>query len=291
MVQLFKTAHARVARRGVAATMGALAVFVTSMTSGASAQEADFPAKVEAAYRISFNGFDIGTFDFRSHVGPRGYALDGNAQISALLGVVNWQGITRSTGRVAAAAPDPDSYLFNFRSNGKGGMIRLGFEGDKVAAVSQVPPLPTKPGEIPVKKAHLKGVLDPLSAVMALTKPKSKNPCDQRLEVFDGKQRFDLQLSYKKQEAIGDQLIPGQPSIAIVCRVHYHPISGFTPTSETHRLSQGDALEVALRPVPQAGLYIPHEIRISTMAGPVRLTAQRVHITTDNRERIALVSR
>ena len=126
---------------------------------------------------------------------------------------------------------------------------------------------------------------------MAMTKPKSKNPCDQRLKIFDGKQRFDLALSYKKQEAVGDLRTAGQPGIAIVCSVRFQPISGYTPSAETHRLSQGQALEVALRPVPGAKMYIPHEIRISTMAGPVKLTARLIVITTGNRGRSALMSR
>ncbi|MEO1545017.1 MAG: DUF3108 domain-containing protein [Pseudomonadota bacterium] len=269
----------------------AVGLFGAAVLMPFSAQAGEWPSKVEATYTISFNGFNIGDFKFRSKVGPQGYALDGDAQISALLGVVNWRGLTRSTGRVAKRRPAPDAYLFNFRSGNKGGAIKLGFKKGRVSKVDQRPPLPVKPGEIPLKRSHLNGVLDPLSAVMAMTKPKSKNPCDQQLKIFDGKQRFDLALSYKKQEAVGDLRTAGQPGIAIVCSVRFQPISGYTPSAETHRLSQGQALEVALRPVPGAKMYIPHEIRISTMAGPVKLTARQIDITTGNRGRIALMSR
>ncbi|MEL7047420.1 MAG: DUF3108 domain-containing protein [Pseudomonadota bacterium] len=270
-----------------AVSTGALCAAVVAPTH---AMAADWPSKVEAVYTISFNGFNIGDFTFRSRVGSSGYALDGDARISALLGVVNWRGLTRSTGHVAKRRPAPQSYVFNFRTGNKGGAIKLGFDKGKVSEVEQRPRLPVKPGEIPLKRAHLKGVLDPLSAVMAMTKPKSKNPCQQRLKIFDGKQRFDLALSYKKQEAVGSLRTAGQPGIVIVCSVRFQPISGYTPTAETHRLSQGNALEVALRPVPGAKMYIPHEIRISTMAGPVKLTAKHIDITTNRREKIALVT-
>lgn len=274
-------------RAMVVTAAGALAATVAVVPASA----ADWPSRVDAHYRITFNGFDIGGFDFKAKVGARGYTLDGNAEISALLGAVNWQGMTRSTGQVRRKTPAPNSYVFNFRSNGKGGNIRLGFEKGKVSAISQNPRLPVKDGEIPLQRSHLKGVLDPLSAVMAMTRPTSQSPCDQRLKVFDGKQRFDLALSYKRQEAVGALRTAGQPGIAVVCAVRYQPISGYKPTSETYRLSQGQALEVALRPVPRANLYVPHAIRISTMAGPVALTAQRIDIMTNDRRRIALVSR
>lgn len=294
MLQLFNSTPV-VPRFGIARkaglALGLMGVAVVTAALPTTAQASEWPSKVEAVYRITFNGFDIGSFNFRSKVGARGYVLDGNAEISALLGVVSWRGVTRSSGQVSGRSPKPSGYLFNFRSNNKGGMIKMGFDKGKVSSISQVPVLPVKPGEIPLKRSHLKGVLDPLSAVMALTKPRGKNPCDQKLEVFDGKQRFNLALSYKKQEAIGETRIAGQPNIAIVCRVSYQPVSGYKPTAETHRLSQGNALEVALRPVPGAKLYIPHEIRISTIAGPVKLTASRVDITTDEKRRIALVSR
>ncbi|MEO1206812.1 MAG: DUF3108 domain-containing protein [Pseudomonadota bacterium] len=294
MFQLFPLARA-VGFRSRAATVIAGSLGLTGFLGLATLMSAhavagEWPSKVEATYTVSFNGFNIGDFKFRAHVGPRGYSLDGDAQISALLGVVNWRGLTRSTGRVAKRRPSPDGYVFNFRSGNKGGAIKLGFEGERVTRVDQRPQLPVKPGEIPLKPSHLKGVLDPLSAVMAMTKPKSRNPCEQTLKVFDGKQRFNLALSYKKQEAVGQLRTAGQPGIAIVCAISYQPISGYTPSAETHRLSQGQALEIALRPVPGADMYIPHEIRISTMAGPVRLTANQIHITT-GRERIALVTR
>jgi hypothetical protein len=33
----------------------------------------------------------------------------------------------------------------------------------------------------------MRGVLDPLSAILALSRPKDGNPCNQRAAVFDGK--------------------------------------------------------------------------------------------------------
>ncbi|MEM1371233.1 MAG: DUF3108 domain-containing protein [Pseudomonadota bacterium] len=270
------------------------AAVLAAMVVGSPVAEAanGWPSKVSATYRITFNGFDIGTFRFRSKVSARGYTLDGHANISALLGAVKWQGITRSSGKAYRQRPAPKDYVFNFRSGAKSGNIKVGFNKGRVSDVRQNPPLPTKPGEVPLKRGHLSGVLDPLSAVMALTRPASANPCAQRLKIFDGKQRFDLALSFKRQDAIGSNMrIAGQPGIAVVCAVKYQPVAGYAPSAEVERLASGRALEVSLRPVPGAGIHIPHQIKVSTMAGPVALIAQRVEITTDDRQRIGVVSR
>jgi hypothetical protein len=281
------SAFARAQKR-ISAAAAATAAVAGLLASGATA--AEWPSKVQAAYQISFNGFSIGTFQFAARTSRNGYVLDGDAEISALLGVINWRGLTRSSGKLTSQAPDPRGYIFSFKSNNKGGTVKIGFGESGVTSVSAVPTLPVKPGEIPLKRPHLQGdVLDPLSAVMALTRTGASNPCGRTLKVFDGKQRFNLGLTYRGKEAISSAAVPGAASYAYVCGVRYNPIAGYKPSAEVERLRSSGALEVALRPVPSANLFIPHEIRISTIAGPVRLTAQRVDITMKNQRRIALM--
>jgi len=284
------SAFARALKRFAGAATAA-ALITGSFASGATAAAAaDWPARVNAVYQISFNGFSIGNFQFAARTSASGYVLDGDAEISALLGVINWRGLTRSSGQLSSSAPHPRGYIFSFKSSNKGGSVKIGFGESGVTSVSAVPTLPVKAGEVPLKRPHLQGdVLDPLSAVMALTRTGSSNPCGRTLKVFDGKQRFDLGLTYRGKEAIDSAAVRGAASFAYVCGVRYNPIAGYKPSAEVERLKSSGALEVALRPVPSANLFIPHEIRISTIAGPVRLTAQRVDITMQNQRRIALM--
>lgn len=247
-----------------------------------------WPSKVRAVYRIDFNGFDIGNFEFNADVSGRNFTLTGDAQLSALLGAFKWRGTTRSAGVIAANVPRPGGYTFDFAGTGKTGAVKMAFSGDGISSLTHDPVVPAEPGTVPVLPHHMKNVLDPLSAIMALSRNSTDNPCDRRLAVFDGKQRFDLALSFHRQEAISEARPSGQPGVAFVCRVRYQPIAGHRMTDATRNLSESSGIEISLRPVPSANLFIPHQITLPTGAGPVTLTSLRVDIVTLRNEQIAL---
>ena len=254
------------------------------------ARAGSWPAEVTASYKITFNGFDLGTFRFQSRFDQDQYALDGNADISALLGAFTWQGITRTSGRLDGDAPRPGSYSFAFRSSSKTGSVVMRYEKGGVRDVKAVPEVEPSAEIVPLKEHHLNGTLDPLSAVIALSRGAAGNPCDRRLPIFDGKQRFDLTLAFRRQQRIVETRPSGQPDVGYVCSVRYQPIAGYKKSEETRRMSEATSIEVVLRPIPSAGLHVPHQITIPTIAGLAVLTAERVEIKTRNSGEIALVN-
>jgi hypothetical protein len=102
----------------------------------------------------------------------------------------------------------------------------VSFAGDGAASVS-IEPQPSaaeREGRLPIELAHLKEVLDPMSAMMTeiLHASQSDNPCDGSAHVFTGSMRFDLTLT------------SGEPASGeIVCRAVYHPIAGHKPSRGT----------------------------------------------------------
>ena len=269
--------------------VSALSLLAGTAVGGRSAAFAaePWPTQVQAIYRVEFNGFDVGSFEFNSNVTGNGYALTGDAKLSALLGAFRWQSQTRASGALQNESPRPAGYTFDFNGAGRSGAVKMGFAGDSVSNISIVPPQPAQPGTVAVRVPHLKGVLDPLSAVMSLSRSDGANPCGRRLAVFDGKQRFDLMLSFRRQERISENRPSGQPGVAFVCRVKYVPVAGHRASEETRAMAAANDIEISLRPVPSANLFVPHEITIPTGAGTARLIAQSVRIITRS-EQIAL---
>ncbi|MDX2156791.1 MAG: DUF3108 domain-containing protein [Hyphomicrobiaceae bacterium] len=264
------------------------AVALVAMLSMAGAVAAEgWPRQVDATYRITFNGFDIGKFGFRASIDGNSYAAEGDARLSALLGAFKWQGASRSSGVVADLSAQPKGYTFDYAGVGKSGSIKMGFREGNVAQVSVVPQKPAEPGTIAVQASHLAGVLDPLSAVLALSRTTGANPCGRRIPVFDGKQRFDLVLTYARQQRVAEVRPSGQPGVAYVCNVRYVPISGFRMSDETRHMAETSGIEVALRPVPSAGIFIPYQITVPTKAGTATMTSEQVNIVT-RREQIAM---
>jgi hypothetical protein len=267
--------------------VAALAVLILAATA-ARAAGPPWPSRVAAVYNISFNGFDIGSFRFNSSVTGHTYALTGGAEMSALLGAFTWQGATGSSGQTAAGgALKPAGYTFDYKSNSQTGSVRMTFNDAGVTHLSVAPPTPDH-GKVPVRDHHLKDVLDPLTAVMALSRAPGSNPCGRKIPVFDGKQRFDLHLSFRRHERVAETRPSGQPGIAFVCRIRYIPIAGHKQDDDSRRLLDNGNIEVALRPVPSANLLIPYRISVPTIAGTAVLTLQRIDITGSH-GRIALV--
>src|SRR5262245_63092132 len=192
----------RVGRRraALAAVLGLAAGLVALFAYGVAAHAEGWPASVKATYQITFNGFNIGTLDFQSEAESESYTLVANTKLSVLLGAFTWDSETRSFGMLTGKAPRPAAFSLDFKTNLKAGSLRIGFADGAVTDVTQEPLVPPKPGTVPLREQHLKGVVDPLSAIMMLSRGSNANPCERRIPIFDGKERFDLILSRKGEE-------------------------------------------------------------------------------------------
>jgi hypothetical protein len=257
--------------------------------SGAAMAAETWPANMRALYEINFNGFNVGTFEFESQAESQSYTLIANARLSVLLGAFTWNGETRSFGSIVNQAPKPASFTFDFRSNLRAGSTKLGFSDGTVTNISNLPPMVPSVPTIPVREQHLKGVVDPLSAIMMLSRSPSADPCDRRIPIFDGKERFDLLFSHKGEMRVTEQAPSGQPALAHVCRVRYLPIAGHKIDADTKFMAANDAIEVALRPIPSANVFVPYQISIPTMAGSATIISKRVEIVSPGKPQIALL--
>lgn len=274
--------------RAACSILGALLAALAASSGAAVATEL-WPASVRAFYEISFNGFQVGTLEFQSQAESESYTLVANAQLSILLGAFSWNSETRSFGLIVNQAPRPAAFTFDFRSNLRAGSTKLGFSDGVVTNISHLPLPIVNPDAIPLREQHLKGVLDPLSAIMALSRAPTANPCDRRFPIFDGKERFDLVLSHKGNTKIAEQAPSGQPEFAHVCRVRYQPIAGHKLDNDTRFMAANNDIEVSLRPVPSANVFIPYQVSIPTMAGSATLLSRRVEIASPGKPQIALL--
>lgn len=260
----------------------------SSFITAASAADL-WPARVQALYDIDFNGLNVGTFEFASSHDGHSYTLNGAGRLSLLLGAIKWSGDTRTTGQIGGNTTEPRSFTFGYSGTGKSGSTRMAFADRQVTQVLHEPPSPPKDGIVPVQQQHLKGVLDPLTAIMAVSRGTDANPCDRRIPIYDGKARFDLVLSPRGMVRLSEQRPSGQPGEGYVCRVKYQPIAGHKADQETKYIAASEGIEIILRPIPSANVFVPYKVTIPTMAGAATITSRRVDITTPAHQQIALV--
>ena len=249
------------------------------------------PARVHAVYHITWNGLDLGDFTWDSAINSGQYKAATVANVSALFGAYTWEGTTHSSGAYLTGQPHPVNYKFRFKATDKSGRVDMTFANDKVATMSSDPP--DKGSGIPVTPAHLENVLDPLSAIMAMSSPgtgtvENTNPCERRLPVFDGKMRFDLVLTFKRKTHLDNAA--GARSV-YVCRVQYVPIAGMKMNTETKYMASADGIEIWLAPVTFANAFVPVNVVIPTWAGSAQITSSKVQIDMPGRGQMALSSR
>jgi hypothetical protein len=96
-------------------------------------------------------------------------------------------------------------------------------------------------------------------------------------------------LAPRGQIQLTEKQPSGQPGVGFVCRVKYLPIAGHKIDDETKHMSKSDNIEIVLRPIPSANVFVPYQITIPTVAGAATLVSRRVDIVTSNRQQIALV--
>jgi hypothetical protein len=238
------------------------------------------PSQVNAVYQISFGVLgEIGTFQFKSSIDGEAYALSADAKIDTA--VFDYSGFMTSTGTVQSAVTMPADYRFRYRQKAllgkkKARSLNIAFNGSGVSDVTFVPPDAPSKKAMPVTQEQLRNVLDPLSGVMALSLGDIANPCDRRLPIFDGKQRFDLVFTPA-----------GRSGADQVCRVRLVPISGHKKGQGADSVISGN-IEVVLRPIAKANIVIPYRVTVPTIIGAAVLTSEQVDITMPDRQRIAL---
>ena len=81
----------------------------------------------------------------------------------------------------------------------------------------------------PVTDAQKKDAIDPMSAITAIlsgVRASNANPCGSGVQVFDGRRRYDVSFTYKKDEHV--ELSNGMfNGTAHLCQIHYNQIAGY----------------------------------------------------------------
>ena len=192
----------------------------------------------------------------------------------------------KAAARSTRRHPRPSAYKLNFKSKSKVSSVTLGFDKGAVKSVALVPAKPPHPEAVPVKPEHLKDVFDPMSSILAITHADRPEPCNRTIPIFDGKVRFNLCMSAKgRSEASRKTSATGQPKELKVCKVKYVPIAGYKPKDFEKPWVDYSGIEIALRPVPSANLYVPYRVTIPTTLGSAVMTAETVNITAQTTRR------
>lgn len=213
---------------------------ISSLLSGSSAWAAggsggEAPAqpasRLEVAMTLYAGGITMGRMDLDTTFRGGEYHTVSNLQTS---GVINafWQSEIQATssGKLGSKAFAPGLYdSFYTGRAGRKQEVSLTYEGASPPRLYADPAYSTTGFE--VKPDDTKNTLDPLSAVTMIFSglgAEAGNPCSVTAPVFDGRRRYDIEVSKVKDVDVrlDSGLYEGK---AIQCDLHYRQIAGFRP--------------------------------------------------------------
>ncbi len=252
---------------------------------------------ISATYKIDYNGIQLGKLHFTSSIRGHRYNLESATRLSIpLLGSIfnnlSWRGSTRTTGTISGNRPHPSSYSFAFASGKKRGNVKMDFSGNRIVRVRRIPNKKLSSAHVPVTRAHLQKVMDPMSALMLISRTgkSHRSACARTIPVYDGKQRFNLKLSYKRSVRVRRSQSGGYAGPVIICRVRYQPISGYKPFKKDVKfMIRNRDIELWLMPLPRSRNYAPYRLVLPLPVGRANAYLARFNIRSASGRQIALV--
>jgi hypothetical protein len=160
--------------------------------------------------------------------------------------------------------------MANTVSDKKTDEVRMVLRGGVVKEVLAEPPLEPSPDRVPVTDAHRKGVVDPMSAALIPVAGKgdllTPEACNRKLPIFDGRQRADIDLVYKRMDQV--RADKGYQGPVVVCTVLYNPIAGHRPERPAikYLIAQRD-MEMWLAPIAGTRVLVPFRFSVPTPFG------------------------
>jgi hypothetical protein len=129
-----------------------------------------------------------------------------------------------------------------------------------------------------VTEANRQGIIDPLTAMLFSAAAEgdglSQQACRHTLPIFDGQQRYDLKLAFKRMDKVTAE--KGYAGPVAVCSLRYEPIAGhIASTTLVKYLSEGREMEIALAPVIGTRLLAPFRLSVMSMLANLVIVASR----------------
>jgi hypothetical protein len=245
------------------------------------AAEAAETTKFDASYSIIIRGVTIGHAKSEIRFNEDSYAAAITGQVSSFLRLfTDASADLAGSGKIAGDRILPMTYDF-VTAEGDGQMrVSMTMQKGAVTGVDAAPVNKPRRDRVPVTQQHMRDVVDPLTAFLVAVAPGTpidgQVACNRTVRVFDGWQRFDLQLSYKSTQRIegkGD----AYKGDAFVCSARYVPVAGHREGAKSVKdLVANKRLEVWLAPIAGRPMLAPYKIFMGdTRLGDLTVLATR----------------
>jgi hypothetical protein len=265
----------RGSRRGVGRAGGivglALAALVASGAAGPGRAAAP-PAPASLAYQVYFGGLKALALEAEIDLsGVAAYRVRLNAQTQGIIDwLIGWTAHAWSEGTLVDASVRPARHVTTSTVRGTRRETSLTFRPDGAIEAVLEPPAEADERE-PVSPEQERGALDPIAAVLIATRTlAATQSCDQRVPVFDGRRRYDLEFRDGGRDVLKPSEYSSFTGAATVCTFRYIRIAGYLKTGRWNNPRDVDRVfRVWLAPVAPGLPPLPVRIEAEGAFGSV----------------------
>jgi hypothetical protein len=253
------------------------AVVLVTMTAGL-AGGANYCAraqKLEARYVISMTGIRVGQSAWTVNVDNDRYSASASGGSVDILNVLlRGEGVAQVSGSIKDGRLVPAIFSSSLTEDGEKVDLKMMLDEGIVTAVEDNAP-PLARDRVPLTQSHARGVTDPLTALLIPNEGSGAVPaqesCNRTLAIFDGRRRYDLVLSFKRMEEIGDK---ADGRRILVCNVILRPIAGHRADSMIMKYVAGRRdMEISFAPIDGTRFLAPFRLSVPTLIGTMAVKA------------------
>ena len=236
---------------------------------------------VQLVWQVYLGGFNLGNIGIKSSFTGNTYASVSRLKTA---GVVNsfYEAVidATSTGVVAGTTLQPQKYNSNTNNEKQNQKVDLTYTASGIQLFAEPA---YNVDKYPVTEDQKRGTLDPLSGLafsLSGVSMSSAKPCGDTVRVFDGRRRYDIELTFVGNDKVKTD--GGYSGPAVKCTVVYKQLAGFKPN-----LNKGKSIPVIttwLAPMestsggPVKKFMVPVKIQTETPYGTALAHARKVTI-------------
>src|SRR5215813_4235760 len=268
--------HSRAAQTTILATGSALALLMAALNDHAHAG-----SNLDASYTISFAHIRVGDIAATGVFGESEYAISARGRAGGIMKVlVDGEASFSTHGTIKDGYPVPTTFTSKIVSDAETSDVTMVLDEGSVKELAATVP-PPKSDRVPVTQTNRQGIVDPLTAMLfsaaATGEGLARDVCRHTLPIFDGQQRYDLKLAFKRMDKVRAE--KGYAGPAVVCSVSYEPIAGHRPSTPLIKyLSEGREMEMALAPVAGTRLLVPFRMLVGSALANLVIEANQFEV-------------
>lgn len=143
-------------------------------------------------------------------------------------------------------------------------------------------------GRVQPSAADLRNTIDPLSAMIIPGTTATREICNRKIPVYDGRRRYDFEMQFVGMSAIEGK--NGFSGPAVRCDAKLVPLAGYTRDTINEIRREPTPIRVWLGAVPDAGALVPVRLEVLTPLGTLVARAHKFTVSTAPHSQAAMIT-